>query len=239
MKDRSRAIAGRLRRVNRSVAARTGHSKPLALRLTGEAGELLAASTREARRFAARLRERARGRGAAVKQAAADRLDRLCELAEKVCAQIELRLAGKPIKDRLVSISDPDARPIRKGKLNKPTEFGYVMQLAELCENTRRGARGLILPVSTGIGSLNESQLLPATGQRLRELQLRPREIALDGGFGPARSASTCPSPSGCSSAATTPRTPARPTAAWPSSASAPKAASATSNAATDSTDRA
>jgi len=56
VKDRSRAIAGRLRRVNRSVAARTGHSRELALRLTGEAGELLAASIRDARRLAARLR---------------------------------------------------------------------------------------------------------------------------------------------------------------------------------------
>src|SRR4051812_7844529 len=185
VRDRSRQVAGRLRRVNRSVAARTGHSRALALRLTGEAGELLAVSIREARRLADVLRQRARGRGARAKQAAAERLQRLCELAEKVCAQIELRLAGKPIKHRLVSITDPDARPIRKGKLNKPTEFGSVMQLTELCENTRRGARGLILPASTGIGSLNESQLLPATGQRLRDLQLRPREIALDGGFPP------------------------------------------------------
>ena len=70
MRDRSRQVAGRLLRLNRSVAARTGHSKPLALRLTGEAGELLAASVREARRLAARLRERARGRGAGAKQAA-------------------------------------------------------------------------------------------------------------------------------------------------------------------------
>lgn len=183
VKDRSPVIAVRLRRLNRSIAARTGQSKPLALRLTGEAGELLGASIREARRLAVRLRQRARGRGADTKLAAAERLDRLCELAEKVRVQIELRLAGKAITNRLVSISDPDARPIRKGKLNKPTEFGYVMQLTELCENTRRGARGLILPASTGIGSLNESQLLPATGQRLADLDLRPREIALDGGF--------------------------------------------------------
>src|SRR4051794_12954200 len=135
VKDRWRAIAGRLRRVNRSIAARAGHSRELALRLTGEAGELLAQSIREARRLAARLRERARGRGDAVKRAAAERLERLCELAATVCAQIELRLAGKPISDRLVSIADPDARPIRKGKPSKPTEFGYVMQLSEWCEN--------------------------------------------------------------------------------------------------------
>ena len=102
VKDRSRQVASRLRRVNRSVAARTGHSKPLALRLTGEAGELLAASIREARRLAARLRERARGRGAAVKQAAADRLDRLCRAgreglrADRVAArgQADQRPAG-------------------------------------------------------------------------------------------------------------------------------------------------
>ena len=156
-----------MRRVNRSIAARTGQSKPLALRLTGEAGALFAQSIREARRLVSWLRDHARGRGAAAKRAAAERLERLAELSETVCAQIELRLAGKPITNRLVSISDPDARPIRKGKLNKPTEFGYVMQLTELCENTRRGARGLILPASTGIGSLNESQRLPATGQRL------------------------------------------------------------------------
>jgi transposase, IS5 family len=195
VKDRSRAIAGRLRRVNRSVAARTGHSRELALRLTGEAGELLAASIGEARGLAARLRERARGRGARVKQAAAERLERLAELAERVCEQIQRRLAGQSITNRLVSISDPDARPIRKGKLNKPTEFGYVMQLTELCENTRRGARGLILPVSTGIGSLNESQLLPATGERLHELELRPRELALDGGFQPGSVRAHLPAP--------------------------------------------
>ena len=106
-----------------------------------------------------------------------------------------LRLAGEPITDRLVSISDPDARPIRKGKLRKPTEFGYVMQITELCENTRRGARGLILPASTGIGSLNEAQLLPATGQRLRDLKLRPRELALDGGFQPGPVSQHLPEP--------------------------------------------
>jgi hypothetical protein len=47
---------------------------------------------------------------------------------------------------------------IRTGKLNAPTEFGFVMQITEWCENTRRGARGLILPVCTGVRSLNESQ---------------------------------------------------------------------------------
>ncbi len=39
----------------------------------------------------------------------------------------------------VVSLSDPDARPIRKGKLGRPTEFGFVVQICEVTENTRRG----------------------------------------------------------------------------------------------------
>ena len=193
--DRSGSISLRLRKLNRSIAGRTGHSKALAVRLTGEAGDLAARSLREARRVAATLRKRARGRGAQAKLRAAERIEQLAERAAKVCEQIQKRVAGQKITDRLVSMSDPDARPIRKGKLRQPTEFGTVMQVAELCENTRRGARGLILPLATQIGSPNESTLLAATGQRLDELGLRPREIALDGGFQPGPVAEHLPEP--------------------------------------------
>src|SRR6185437_7903181 len=99
--------------------------------------------------------------------------------------QIRRRLSGEPITDRLVSLADPDARPIRKGKLRHPTEFGYVFQLTEVCENTRRGARGLIIPAATQPGSPNEPDLLPATASELQRLNLRTREVALDGGFFP------------------------------------------------------
>lgn len=36
-----------------------------------------------------------------------------------------------PIADRLVSVHDPDARPISKGKLRASTEFGYKLSLGE------------------------------------------------------------------------------------------------------------
>jgi IS5 family transposase len=195
VRDRSRAVAQRLRRVNRTLAARTGQGKPTALRLTGEAGQLVERSVREARRVAERLRARARGRGAQAKLAAARRLEEVADRAGRIARQIRQRLAGERITDRLVSISDPDARPIRKGKLRAPTEFGYVIQLAEVCENTRRGARGLIVPVASEIGSPNEPDLLPATAAELDRLQLRPRELALDGGFYPDGVAVDLPGP--------------------------------------------
>jgi len=161
------------------------------LRLTGEAGALVGASVRETRALAAHLRGRARGRGAQAKRAAARRLGQVAERAATVDQQIRQRLAGEKITDRLVSLADPDARPIGKGKLSEPTQFGSVFQLCEVTANTRRGARGLILPAPTRVGSPNESDLLPDTAAELDRLGLTPREIALDGGFtpGPANQA--------------------------------------------------
>ena len=64
-------------------------------------------------------------------------------------------------------------------------------QLCEVTENTRRGARGLILPPATQIGNSGEDTLLPDTINQLKRLGISPKEVALDGGFnvGPTREA--------------------------------------------------
>jgi IS5 family transposase len=185
VRDRSRAMGRKLRAITRTIRRRTGDAKREVLELTEETGELLERSVKEARRLAAVARRRARGRGAAAKRKAAADLEELADRCEKVAAQIRRRVAGKPIKDRIVSLFDPDARPIRKGKLGKPNEFGFVSQLAEVTENTKRGARGLVLPASTQVGNPSETTLLPGTVAELERLGIRPREIALDGGFMP------------------------------------------------------
>jgi IS5 family transposase len=180
-----------LRAVTRTIRRRSGEAKSEVLRLTGQTGKLLERSIKETRRLAAIARRRARGRGAKAKLKAAAKLEQLGDRCEKVASQIKQRVAGEPITDRLVSLADPDARPIRKGKLGKPNEFGYVNQLAEVTENTRRGARGLILPAATTLGNPGEDTLLPETVAELKRLGISPREVALDGGFnvGPTRQA--------------------------------------------------
>lgn len=193
VQDRSRAAGRRLRLIGRTVGRRLGQSggaREQVLALTGQTGELVERSVREARALATQARQSARGRGAQRKLAVAHRLDQAADRAETIVEQIGKRLAGERISDRVVSLADPDARPIGKGKLGKPYEFGYIFQLAELTPNTRRGARGLILPPASRIGSPNESELLPTTVAELARLRLRPREVALDGGF-PAEAANT------------------------------------------------
>jgi IS5 family transposase len=183
VRDRSKSMGKRLRSIGRTIRRRSGEAKAEVLKLTEQTGELLEQSIKEARRLAALARRRARGRGAQAKLRAAAGLEELAERCAKVARQITRRVAGEPIKNRIVSLFDPDARPIRKGKLGKPNEFGYVTQLAEVTENSRRGARGLILPATSQIGNPVENTLLPATVTELERLGIRPREVALDGGF--------------------------------------------------------
>jgi IS5 family transposase len=163
VRDRSRSMGRNLRALTRTIRRRSGEAKSEVLKLTEQTGRLLGKSVKEARALAASARRRARGRGASTKLRAAERLEEFADRCERVCGQIRQRIAGESIKDRLVSLADPDARPIRKGKLGKPNEFGYVAQIAEVTEHTRSGARGLIVPAATRLGNPAEDTLLPDT----------------------------------------------------------------------------
>ncbi|MCA1657632.1 MAG: transposase, partial [Actinobacteria bacterium] len=165
------------------IRRRSGEAKAEVLELTAQTGRLLERSICEARRMAAKARAKARGRGAKAKLRAAAKLEELAGRCERVAKQIKQRVKGEKISDRLVSLADPDARPIRKGKLGKPTEFGYVAQICEVTPNTKPGARGFILPAATAAGNPGENALLPQTAQELERLGICPREVALDGGF--------------------------------------------------------
>ncbi|HUJ83748.1 MAG TPA: transposase [Candidatus Acidoferrales bacterium] len=190
--DRSRAIGRRVRAMTRTLGRRTGERKQQVLDLTEQAGKLVERSIREAKRLIVVARRRARGRGAKAKLRQINKLETFIARAERVTAQIQKRMRGEPIADRLVSIFDPDARPIRKGKLGKPNEFGFVAQICEVTENTKAGARGLIIPAISGqLGNPSEDTLLPETIAELKRLGISPREVALDGGFnvGPTRQA--------------------------------------------------
>jgi IS5 family transposase len=185
VRDRSRSLGQTVRMISRTLSRRTGDALDQVLALNQQAGKIAARSAREARRLAAQVRASARGRGARRKLQAAAGLERLAARSLKVAEQIDRRVRGLKIADRLVSISDPDARPIRKGKLGKPTEFGYVAQLCELTENTRPGARGLLLPAAHELGNPSENRLLTQTASELAQAGLRPRELVADGGFLP------------------------------------------------------
>ena len=79
---------------------------------------------------------------------------------------------------RLVSLHDVDARPIRKGRLGKPVEFGYKAQIVD-------NADGVILDHNVEIGNPADApQLVPAIERITTPHGTPPRAVTADRGYG-------------------------------------------------------
>jgi transposase, IS5 family len=239
VRDRSRAVGKRLRALGRTLRRRTGEAKAAVRRLTEETAEQARACLGEAKRVLAQAR-RSRSRAPGISRAARARaiasLEQAIGLAERVVEQTRMRFAGEKIADRLVSLFDPDARPVRRGKLAKPNQFGYVVQLTEVTANTRRGARGLLLPPSWRPARPTRTPCCPPpppSWTRWGSRSGRPPWTPGSSGSGPRRPWPRRAAPR-CSSPAT-PTTPGHrePAAAGPGSGWAARAGSPTSSATT------
>ena len=102
-----------------------GQLAGIAERVAGQADVVV----RNARRKLRTLGGQASGRARAV----VDKLEQVAALTRKIATQTWQRLAGT-VPDgatRVVSLHDPDARPIVKGRLGKPVEFGYKAQIVD------------------------------------------------------------------------------------------------------------
>ena len=80
----------------------------------------------------------------------------------------------------MVSFHDVDARPIRKGRLGKPVEFGYKAQVID-------NADGVILDHRVEMGNPTDGpQLGPAIARITRRVGRAPRSVTADRGYGQA-----------------------------------------------------
>jgi len=92
---------------------------------------------------------------------------------------------GRGASVKLTAVKRLEEMTDRAERVVTQNEFGYVVQICEVTENTKRGARGFIVPTASKPGNPSEARLLPDTISELKWLGLRPREVALDGGFEP------------------------------------------------------
>ena len=110
-------------------------------------------------------------------------LEVLIERLEQVVTQTRGRLAGSMPEGstRLVSLHDADARPIKKGRMGKPVEFGYLGQVVD-------NAEGIVLDHSLHLGNPADGPLLAPAIARIKALVGRaPRQATADRGYGEAR----------------------------------------------------
>jgi IS5 family transposase len=178
---RMREIAGKLR--TRSKLGREESTRVIA-RVTGELAVLAETAAAEA---VAVLRNGRRALPAALSGRMRGRLRRaLDELAVTigrtvtVVAQARARLAGQVLDGatRLVSLHDGDARPIRKGRIDKPVEFGYKAQVIDNDD-------GIVVDYGVEAGNPPDApQLAPAISRIARRTGRTPHSVTADRGYG-------------------------------------------------------
>jgi transposase, IS5 family len=143
----------------------TQEAKQVVFEVTGQVASLAEAQLADtrrvvtnARRALARGRIRPAGRLRAVVEELQTTIERTCRLLD----QAHIRLAGgmPDGASRLVSLHDPDARPIRKGRLGRPVEFGYKAQVVD-------NPDGIVLDHQVMVGNPPDAPLLVPAVKRV------------------------------------------------------------------------
>jgi transposase, IS5 family len=102
------------------------------------------------------------------------------ERAAAIVAQSRSRLAGTMPDSAtpLVSVHDPDARPIRNGRIDRPVEFGYKAQVADNDD-------GIVLDCKVEYSAARDGpQLAPAVERIARRAGQVSRAATADRGYG-------------------------------------------------------
>lgn len=172
--DRTRSVRKRLLAITKVLRRRTGEAVREVRRITGEIAEIGAKVVWAA----GRVLEGAQVSGDAAVKRVATRLMAVQEYVGRVIEQARQVNGGHVnIPDRLVSVFDQDARPIRRGKLDQPTEFGYKVRLTESGE-------GFITEYRVVQGNPADSVLLvDGVREHCRRVGRGPTRVATDRGF--------------------------------------------------------
>ena len=186
LRDRSRSMRRRAHDIGAWLRRRTDTAKEEAKAITGEMAGIAEASLAEARvvaRNARRALRRAGDEAPGKALATLAELETLVSRLEQVVAQTRKRLSGETPEgaSRLVSLYDPDARPIKKGRIGKPVEFGFLGQVVD-------NEDGVVVDHSLHMGNPADGPLLAPAIRRVKRLVGRPaRAVTADRGYGDAK----------------------------------------------------
>ena len=185
-RDRTRSISRRSHAIGAWLRRRSETAKDEVMAITAEMvtiAEAALADNAAVIRNARRKLHAAGGRTSRQASAVLAELERTASLLGKVVAQTRIRVSGgmPDGASRVVSYHDPDARPIAKGRIGKPVEFGYKAQIVD-------NADGLIVDYQVLIGNPSDAPLLaPAIARVTRRFARTPKTVTADRGYGDAQ----------------------------------------------------
>ncbi len=181
-RSRARSIKRALATVGRSLRMRTEEAKTAVLTQTARVLRCTRQISRQAQHVLRNSRhggQQIDAKTAALIRRTRLRLRRQLQVTERVMAQARLRIRGTTIiPDRIVSVFDTEARPIRRGKLSMKTEFGYKALLTETEDR-------VITHYEVHVRNPEDSGLLPsALAGHQQTIPRTPQVVATDRGFG-------------------------------------------------------
>jgi transposase, IS5 family len=183
--DRTRAVRARARSINANLGRRNDDHLEVVRRINTELADIAERVVRQADAVVRNATRTLRTAGEAAAGKARALVEQLTDTAERtrqIATQTRQRLAGTTPagSSRIVSLHDPDARPIVKGRLGKPVEFGYKAQLVD-------NEDGVILDYTIELGNPPDAPLLEPAIQRIKRRTGRaPRAVTADRGYGEA-----------------------------------------------------
>ena len=182
-RDRTQLVRRHARSIGANLRRRTGEAKDEVMAINARMARAASEAVGEARRVAVNARRRLRQLGTAAPlrlESLAHDLEVTAERVARIVRQTRQRLAGSVPEGatRLVSLHDPDARPIRKGRLGKPVEFGYKAQVVD-------NEDGIVLDHAVFIGNPPDAPMLVPAMQRISQLvDDVPQAVTADRGYG-------------------------------------------------------
>lgn len=186
-RDVSRSVQKRLVRLAKGLKQGEDQKQATRAEVTAEVLPIVQRMVKRADAVRQRVAQVVAQQGEQARPAVQRRLAQLTtwlERTKRVIEQTQQVLEGNVhIKDRLVSLFDPDARPIRKGRLKVPggTEFGYKVVVAD-------EERGFVTDYAVTSGNPEDSTLLvPAVQRHIDRVGKAPQRIAVDRGMASAK----------------------------------------------------
>jgi IS5 family transposase len=182
-RDRTRMVRSRARDIGANLRRRSGEAKDEVRAINAEMVAIAVTAASEARRVTANARRTLRQLGHAAPRrltALVDDLELTASRVEQIAAHTRQRVDGitPDVATRLVSLHDPDARPIRKGRLGKPVEFGYKAQVVD-------NEDGIVVDHNVEMGNPPDAPMLvPAIERVAVRARTVPAAVTADRGYG-------------------------------------------------------
>jgi IS5 family transposase len=177
--DRTSDARQAAHRIGSKLRRRSDEARAEVLSITGELADLAETAIEQAQRVLANAKRVAGRPVKRLRRMLAD-LEHLLEALSDITVQTRIRLAGDtpPSKARRVSLIDGDARPIRKGSLAKPTQFGYTAQVTD-------NRQGIVVDFELEAGMPPDApRLAPAIERAITAVGIVPDAVTADRGYG-------------------------------------------------------